>query len=1197
MSNSKEIARILVILALFAPVAIAQNAEITGRVTDPSRAVVPQAEIMVVNTDTGTARRTSSNDEGYYAVPILQPGKYRLTAQKSGFKPVARDGIVLQVGDRLTLNIAMEVGTAAETVTVVGEVPLLRTEDEQAGLVIDNKRIQGLAQYNRDVLAFVFLTANVSGSSQNDLRINGSRSGQIEYFIDGVPVTTGYLHTVPPSVPSMEAVSEFKVLTNGLSSEYGRLSGGAVVLATRSGTNNFHGSVYEFFRNDKLNANDWNSNRYGRAKGVFHDNVFGGTFGGPVWIPKVYDGHDKTFFFLNYEGTRRSTGSNVALASVPTALEKQGDFSQSLYDRAVPVQIFDPLTSTVEGSRVRRNPFPGNRIPASRFNPLSKIYLDYFPEPNQAPLPGSNNNTNYIGSVAYPSSNDRWTGRLDQNWNSRHMTHGSISLYSSNSSSPRWISALQPASISTSTAYTASVDHTWTLSPTTVLNFRGGVVRPVSYTGSEVDADSSNWGLQREVVNLLGTYNNRVPSIGTGDYLFTPGGGSVNAVNETSYTGAFSVQKIWGKHSIKVGYEHRRYYSNVTSGGSFNITTDRRVTSQYYDNPVTGLPFASWLLGVPNWGQGTQLAGPASLQTYHGLYGQDDIKLTRKLTLNLGLRWDYEPPRTERYNRQMVWDPNYKWDWKPNADWSWNQVQQEAGITFAQPAWITQGVYGRIAMLGTPEYPYRSWQKTYPRHLGPRAGIAYQFLPRTVVRVGYGLNWLTMTGDSFLDSANQNTGYGDFARMAQDGTANGGLTYLSSFNVPLPNGQGYVPFTRDILALNLSTMGNWLIVPAYNQYPGYEHAVQLNLQREVGSGTNVWVLEASYSGNFGRDLPFFGNYHSVPDAYHALGVPLGDNLNTLVSNPFYGQIPAGTTMGGATNFLGRVLQVQPLWREVWGVNEPMGYSNYHAAYFQVEHRFARGFSFLANYTFSKMLQAGGGIGAQGINSVGVDGNSQGPPQANLPMSDIYGLAPFDVTHRLVVNYVVDLPFGRGKRFLRSPDTFGKKLADKVIGGWSMAGTTLYRGGTPFSIICASGYCRNWITIGEGKLTRPRFVDPRIPYDNGVSGHTALQGASGFQYYFNPDAFRPVQGVEIGDVGSTLQGMRGPGFSQWDFALMKNFGLGKESRYAQIRFEAQNLFNHMNAGPPNNALPNLVFGMITTQNGSPRVVMMAAKIYF
>ncbi|HWB99170.1 MAG TPA: hypothetical protein VG672_20820, partial [Bryobacteraceae bacterium] len=894
---------------------------------------------------------------------------------------------------------------------------------------------------------------------------------------------------------------------------------------------------------------------------------------------------------------RRSTGSNVALASVPTALEKQGDFSQSLYDRAVPVQIFDPLTSTVEGSRVRRNPFPGNRIPASRFNPLSKIYLDYFPEPNQAPLPGSNNNTNYIGSVAYPSSNDRWTGRLDQNWNSRHMTHGSISLYSSNSSSPRWISALQPASISTSTAYTASVDHTWTLSPTTVLNFRGGVVRPVSYTGSEVDADSSNWGLQREVVNLLGTYNNRVPSIGTGDYLFTPGGGSVNAVNETSYTGAFSVQKIWGKHSIKVGYEHRRYYSNVTSGGSFNITTDRRVTSQYYDNPVTGLPFASWLLGVPNWGQGTQLAGPASLQTYHGLYGQDDIKLTRKLTLNLGLRWDYEPPRTERYNRQMVWDPNYKWDWKPNADWSWNQVQQEAGITFAQPAWITQGVYGRIAMLGTPEYPYRSWQKTYPRHLGPRAGIAYQFLPRTVVRVGYGLNWLTMTGDSFLDSANQNTGYGDFARMAQDGTANGGLTYLSSFNVPLPNGQGYVPFTRDILALNLSTMGNWLIVPAYNQYPGYEHAVQLNLQREVGSGTNVWVLEASYSGNFGRDLPFFGNYHSVPDAYHALGVPLGDNLNTLVSNPFYGQIPAGTTMGGATNFLGRVLQVQPLWREVWGVNEPMGYSNYHAAYFQVEHRFARGFSFLANYTFSKMLQAGGGIGAQGINSVGVDGNSQGPPQANLPMSDIYGLAPFDVTHRLVVNYVVDLPFGRGKRFLRSPDTFGKKLADKVIGGWSMAGTTLYRGGTPFSIICASGYCRNWITIGEGKLTRPRFVDPRIPYDNGVSGHTALQGASGFQYYFNPDAFRPVQGVEIGDVGSTLQGMRGPGFSQWDFALMKNFGLGKESRYAQIRFEAQNLFNHMNAGPPNNALPNLVFGMITTQNGSPRVVMMAAKIYF
>ena len=250
----------------------------------------------------------------------------RLTAQKEGFRPLTRDGIVLQVGDRISLNLPMEVGAANESVTISAEVPLLRTEDAQQGLVIDNRRIMELPQYNRDALSFAQLAPNVNGKSGeagygSDFRVNGGRTNQTEYIIDGQAVTTGYKHDIPPSVPSKEAIAEFKVLTNGLSAEYGRLSGGAVILATRSGTNDFHGSGYEFFKNDMLNANDWNSNRLGRTKGVFHENVFGFTFGGPVTIPKVYRGRDKTFFFLNYEGTRHVTGSNANQASVPTELE------------------------------------------------------------------------------------------------------------------------------------------------------------------------------------------------------------------------------------------------------------------------------------------------------------------------------------------------------------------------------------------------------------------------------------------------------------------------------------------------------------------------------------------------------------------------------------------------------------------------------------------------------------------------------------------------------------------------------------------------------------------------------------------------------------------------------------------------------------------------------------------------------------
>lgn len=607
------------------------------------------------------------------------------------------------------------------------------------------------------------------------------------------------------------------------------------------------------------------------------------------------------------------------------------------------------------------------------------------------------------------------------------------------------------------------------------------------------------------------------------------------------------------------------------------------------------MPFASWLLGFPSWGGGTQLAGPASLQKYHGLYFQDDIKLTRKLTLNAGLRWDYEPPRTERFNRQVVWDPNYKWDWKPNPGWSWDLVQKEAGISFAQPEWMTKGLYGRAAILGTPEYPTRTFQKDFKKHFGPRAGLAYQFLPRTVIRASYGLMFLTLTGDQNMNSARDNIGYGDQARMIQDGTPDGGLTYPVTFTVPLPGGTGYVPFTRDVTSLNKSTMGNWFVTPAYNMYPGYEHVFQVNLQRELGSGANLWVVEAAYSGNMTRDLPLWTDNHVVKDSYHVLGQTLGTNLQKQVSNPFYGQIPFGTTMGGPTNFLGRVLQRIELWREVVTLNEPQGYSNYHAGYVQVEHRFARGYGFLANYTFSKLLQTGSILGFNNWNNAQA---YSGLAQAGLPLSDIYGLPPFDVTHRLVVNYLAELPVGRGKSLLGAPQTTAAKTLDKIVGGWSLAGTTIYRGGQPFKMFCGAGYCRNWISIGQGRITRPRFVIPRVEYNNNVSGHQALEGAPNFRHYMNPASFRVTQNMEIGDVGgSDLAGIRGPGFSQWDFALLKNFAFGKETRYLQLRFEGQNLFNHMNAGQPQANVPDRDLGMIVTQAGSPRQIMIALKLFF
>ncbi len=334
---------------------VAQNAQLRGLVSDPSGSAVPGAGIVITNTATGVVRESVSNGQGVYRLPLLPPGKYTMQVTKDGFKSIQQREIVLQIDDLVTLDIHLEVGAQSQSVSVVAEMPLLRKDDAQTGLVIDNKRIQELPQYNRNALAFAQLAPNVNGTADQqgystDFRINGGRTAKAEYIIDGVAVTTGFRHDVPPSIPSMEAVGEFKVITNGLSAEYGRLSGGAVTLVTRSGTNTYHGSVYEFLRNDKLNSNDWNSNRFGRAKGVFHDNVFGGAFGGPVWIPKLYKGKDRTFFFLNYEGTRRRTGSNAQLAGVPSDLERDGDFSRSLIDTELPSRL-----STTPGTSKRKS--------------------------------------------------------------------------------------------------------------------------------------------------------------------------------------------------------------------------------------------------------------------------------------------------------------------------------------------------------------------------------------------------------------------------------------------------------------------------------------------------------------------------------------------------------------------------------------------------------------------------------------------------------------------------------------------------------------------------------------------------------------------------------------------------------------------------------------------------------------------------
>ena len=602
------------------------------------------------------------------------------------------------------------------------------------------------------------------------------------------------------------------------------------------------------------------------------------------------------------------------------------------------------------------------------------------------------------------------------------------------------------------------------------------------------------------------------------------------------------------------------------------------------------------MLGIAEGGDGSQYAGPTSLQTYHGAYAMDDFKATKKLTLNLGVRWDFEPPRTDRFQKQVYWDRSYKWNISPDPGWSWSEVQSElpAGLNLPEPIWMSAGIYGRPAELGTPEYPQKSFEPTQPDHFSPRLGFAYQVANKTVIRGSWGEVWMTKTGNWFLGSARWNVGYGDAARMLQGGTGDGGLTYTDSFSEPMPSGAGWVPRTNNIQQLTNSVIGTWWLSETKQFSPGHEYDGSLSIQREFGSGNNVWLTEIAWNSTMGHGLPaWLGKGDNIlPNAYYKIGY-LGSNLLTPVANPFVQQLPAGTGRSGAQIPLGQLYESMPLWAQITTTGDPDGVSNYESVYFQIEHRFAHGFGFLANYTRSRLLEDTGSI----------DYASPGTryPQAGIPMrNDVYGISTSDFRNKLVFNYSVEAPWGSGKKFLGHPDSFAGKALDKAIGGWVAAGVTTIHSGTPQGPWGDNGL---WWQAGQATNSswseRPIYTGQAVT--DHVSGHQALQGAPNYTPYMNADAFRYVQftptQAEVGNVPWNIDGLNGPAFSQWDFSLMKNFYLGKESRYFQIRVEAQNVFNHMNAGDPDYYLQDATFGMITSQYGSPRQMMIAGKLYF
>ena len=904
--------------------AFGQSARIEGRIVDAFGSSVPETTVSVTNNQTGIRRTSRSNEQGNYGIPVLQPGAYDLVVRKEGFKAISRGGIKLQVNDRLTLNFQLEVGEQVSTVTVEADTPLLRTADAEVGSVINSLMIANLPQLDRNPLNLLRLAGNISGEVNianstpppNDVRINGGRANGIEFQLDGGSMMTGKSHGVTlTAIPDLETVGEFKVISNGMSAEYGRASGGLVEVATKSGGNDPHGQAFEYFRNQLLNANSWEQNWSSpwvqgekAQRAVFHQNDYGALVGGPVFVPKLYDGRNRTFFLFDFEGFKKRTGAVNQLGAAPTEAEREGDLTGMLY-AGTGVMMWDPLgniTKDENGNFIKTTPLGGDgkHVPASRIDPLARRVLSYMALPNHAPTPGYSQYNGFLGQSRQSQDRNSWNLRLDHAVSHEHRLYLRFNRMDYQDFQTQWFNDLRPAKGSYAQgSASGALGWNWTLGPNTLVSVRASIFHNPDKNGPQYKFNTKGWELDPVMLAM----ENYLPNISFRTWSADPGWGGQNFLGgdqtfpagspETNYTFAGSVSKIYGRHAMKVGGEHRRFYSNHNEhlSGTINYY-GAAVAQENYGDPFWSSPnsrangFGSFLLGIPDATTNQYGMNAASAVNYYAAFVQDDFKVNSRLTLNLGLRWDMDTPLSERNDKLFGWNPDAPSPYAIPAGWSWNDELSRAGLTpdeigtIPVPAWASLGRMpnGAGFFVKTPGHSGRLAAQYHPWHFAPRLGVAYQFARQTVLRASWGMSYITETGNywaawvSGVDSASSTV----FDRNATNGN-------LDHNNMSLFYPEQYVQFNRTNDELNRNLLG----------YAGCCRSLwnsKMDMPREYNFGISIQhqlrsvLLEAGWAGNHSSDL--LATDPSAVFPASVLDPKYKRLLSTLVDNPLYGQV-------------------------------------------------------------------------------------------------------------------------------------------------------------------------------------------------------------------------------------------------------------------------------------------------------------------
>ncbi len=1162
-----DISRTIAILLAMPLLALAQSftASVRGVITDSSHSAVVGAKVIITDVDRNVPSEATTDSAGRYVFTALPPGRYALSVEAVGFNRYTRGAFSLQVQQQATIDVELTVGSVSTAISVEASAPLLNTTSATLGQVVENKYILSLPLAGRAPLALVALTPgltpsnlNPGGQSNTNFVANGTRNSTADVLLDGMSVANVEQNSGITNLeyqPSVDVVQEFKVQTNFFSSEFGNTGGAIVNVVTKSGTNQLHGNAYEFHRNSALNANNWFSNRAGRGIPDFHRNVFGGTLGGPVVLPKLYNGRNKTFFFYDFDGSRTSSATTRNV-SVPTLKERDGDFTDTRASNGRLITIYNPFdTYKAADGRTLRKPFDNNTVPRSMFSQIALKALATYPNPTSEGNPFTHTN-NFFGQGVNVSEGNQMDVKIDHNINERQRI---MSRYSVNwgASVPAvlWGNLADPFSNGDSRSRTQNFvfDYTRTQSPTTLITVRYGILRQAAYTDPKsLGFDQTSLGLPKL---YLTSGIKMFPNFNPEGYQFTGqvGYGLIGRGDDVnSVTG--SVTKILGGHSVKMGAEARLMRLNYLQPGypQGGFDFNRGVTSEDPNrgDSFQGNAIASMLIG---WGSGGQYhldPWSASASQYYGFYVQDDWKIARKLTLNLGFRYDFDLPRTERYNR-------YSW------------------FDFDAPSPLA----GKV-----PEFPNLKGQfkfadennrrpiDTYWKNFQPRFGFAYALNEKTAVRGGYGIFYTLSRA-----TVKGHTGSGFSTTSSIQYSRDGGLTRYASLDNPYPDGLTIPPGNSQgastFLGMGIGTESRANRNPQYQQW-------NFSIQRALPGDS---VMQINYTGGKGTHLYFGGggvqNQNLLDPQYWSLGRTA---LNSKVSNPFYGIITnPQSPLSEPTVTYNTLLRPYPQYSGgVSGSAKPIANSIYHGVQFQYEKRFSHGMAILAHYTISKLIDdssfSDGNVGwLGGVTDV------QNPLNLRLERA----VSAMDIPQRMVLTFSYQLPFGKGK-WLGSGWSHPLNMA---LGGWEVNGLMTFSKGFPLN----SGSQFRESPLQGGTLwngvQRPNLIgDPRMP----GSVEDRLNN------YLNVNAFSRPAPDTFGTMPRTLPNYRSPGIRNADMAVFKNVQLN-ETRYFQLRLEAFNVTNTPTFATPHMTYGASNFGVIDTYaNGrGPRELQVAMKFYF